>query len=216
MVRVGVTYRFEQKLEPYVHALRCASLDPAPICPPGETGLRELQGLLITGGTDLNPSLYGCSPHPEEEPPDDARDAMELRLLREALDSQLPVLCICRGMQLFNVAHGGALFQHLAETPVHRRRGITDAHLLNPCPGTRLAGIVGEAPFSVNSRHHQAVSRVGGGLVASAHSGDGIIEGLELPGQPFAIAVQWHPEDRVPSHLPDTLLFQAFARACGL
>lgn len=213
MKRIGITYRFEEKYPPYRDAVRAVGLEPVPIVPPGVQTLQGLDGLLIAGGTDLNPSLYHQASHPENEAPDDERDAMEIRLLQLALQSDLPVLCICRGLQLFNVALGGDLLQHLDQTPLHRQRGVTDAHPIDIVPGTKLAAIVGTRSFPVNSRHHQAAGRIAPGLIVSARSSDGIIEGLELPGPRFALAVQWHPEDRVPARTEDTALFQEFAVA---
>lgn len=215
MKRIGITYRFEEKYPPYRDAVRAVGLEPVPIVPPGIETLQGLDGLLIAGGTDLNPSLYHQGPHPACEPPDDERDAMEIRLLQLALQADLPALCICRGLQLFNVALGGDLLQHLDQTPLHRQRGVTDAHPIDIVPGTKLAAIVGPHSFHVNSRHHQAAGRVAPGLVVSARSADGIIEGLELPGPRFALAVQWHPEDRVPDRAEDTALFREFAVAAA-
>ncbi|MFN7936130.1 MAG: gamma-glutamyl-gamma-aminobutyrate hydrolase family protein [Bryobacteraceae bacterium] len=215
MQRIGITYRFEEKYPPYRDAVRAVGLEPVPILPPGIDSLQGLDGLLIAGGTDLNPSLYHQDSHPENEVPDDERDAMEIRLLQLALASNLPVLCICRGLQLFNVALGGDLLQHLDQTPLHRQRGVTDAHPVDIVPGTRLAAIVGPHSFPVNSRHHQAAGRVAPGLIVSARSTDGIIEGLELPSHRFAVAVQWHPEDRVPERAEDTALFREFAVAAA-
>lgn len=211
--RVGITYRFEEKLIPYAAAARAVGLDPVPLLPPGPASLAGLDGLIISGGDDIDPALYGQTPHPETEEPDAARDAMELRLLHLALEADLPVLCICRGMQLFNVALGGDLIQHLPATELHRQRGVTDVHAVETLASTRLAQIFTDPVFEVNSRHHQAVGKVAPGLVASLVSSDGLVEGLELPGKRFALGVQWHPEDRVPSHGPDTALFQAFARS---
>lgn len=215
MKRIGITYRFEEKYPPYRDAVLSVGLEPIPIVPPGIDSLHGLDGLLIAGGTDLNPSLYHQASHPENELPDDERDAMEIRLLQLALASDLPVLCICRGLQLINVALGGDLLQHLDQTPLHRQRGVTDAHPIEVVPGTMLASIVGPQSFPVNSRHHQAAGRVAPGLIVSARSADGIIEGLELPGHRFALAVQWHPEDRVPGRAEDTALFREFAVAAG-
>jgi putative glutamine amidotransferase len=213
--RIGITYRWEEKFVPYRDAVRAVGLEPVPILPPGVETLQGLDGLLISGGTDLSPALYHQSSHPENEAPDQERDAMEIRLLLLALQAQLPVLCICRGLQLFNVALGGDLIQHLDQTPLHRQRGVIDAHPVLPVPGTRLAAIVGPKAFPVNSRHHQAAGRIASGLTVSARSEDGVVEGLELPGPGFAVAVQWHPEDRVPQRVEDTALFREFAMAAG-
>ncbi len=211
--RVGITYRFDEKFGPYAEALRHAGLEPVPLQAPGPHSLDGLDGLLLSGGTDLDPELYGEDPHEEADEPDSDRDEMELWLLRDAVDADLPVLAICRGLQLFNVAFGGTLVQHLKTVDTHRQRGVMDAHPVKVTPGTRLAEIVGETEFAVNSRHHQAVARTAPGLVVSARAADKVVEGLELPGKRFAVAVQWHPEDRVAAREADTRLFQAFARA---
>lgn len=213
MKRVGITYRLEEKLAPYAKAIRAVGLEAAPLLPPGPVSLEGLDGLLISGGTDVNPALYGQKRHPESDEPDDERDRMELALAREALEAGLPLLCICRGMQLLNVALGGDLLQHLSHSERHRVPGVDDAHPVTPEPDTALARITGTVPYTVNSRHHQAVQRAGKDLVISARSPDGIVEALEIPGRRFVVAVQWHPEDRVPSHIPDTRLFEAFAQA---
>jgi gamma-glutamyl-gamma-aminobutyrate hydrolase PuuD len=216
MKRVAVTYRVEAKIRPYLDALHDAGADAVGVTPEQTLdSLGGLNGLLLAGGTDLAPDLYGQEPHPQAGPPDRERDALEIRLLGEALRRDLPVLAICRGMQLFNVCHpGGTLIQHLEG---HSVRGDDSSRPVHPVaiqPGTRLAQILGEAALEVNSRHHQAVDRVGGGLVVSAQSsGDRVVEALERPDRRFALAVQWHPEDqyrRFPIH---ARLFQAFADA---
>lgn len=215
MRRIGITYRIEEKYPPYRDAVLSVGLEPVPILPPGTDSLEGLDGLLLAGGTDLNPCLYGQTRHPESDDPDDERDSMEIRLLRQALAADLPVLSICRGLQLFNAALGGDLIQHLEQTPLHRQRGVAEAHPVQAVAGTRLASILGTQEFSVNSRHHQAAGRIAPGVIVSAWSADGIVEGLELPEQRFAVAVQWHPEDRVFSHAEDTALFRAFAVSVG-
>jgi len=204
-MRAGVTYRFEDEVMRYETALREVGIEPVRISPVGSRPLNSLDGLLLTGGTDVNPVRYGEQRHPKTEDPDDPLDELEMGLLRDALAAGLPILAICRGMQLFNVVHGGSLIQHL------EHHDSPDAlHNIQVVPNSRLAAIVGEGEHAVNSRHHQAVARVGGGLIVSAKSGDGVIEALERPGPAFAVAVQWHPEDRVLVSDADRKLFQAF------
>lgn len=210
MRRVGVTFGNRAKAKPYEDALRAVGVEPVLIEAGKEPPIETLDGLLVSGGTDLNPKLYGQAPRPESEAPDDARDAMEERMLAAALDRDLPVLAICRGMQLFNVAHGGALEQHVES---HRRKGVLDAHTIEVEPGTKLAAVTGGARTVVNSRHHQIVSRVGDGLIVSARSPEGYPEALERPDRRFAVAVQWHPEDLVERNADAKRLFQAFADA---
>lgn len=212
--RVGVTFRSEEKLGPYLAALRCVGLEPVPLAPPGPHRLEDVDALLLSGGTDLDPALYGQSRHPETDPePDRARDHMEMLLCRQALERNLPLLAICRGMQLLNVACGGDLIQHVSNAAMHRQKGVFEAHKVHIVAGTLLRDILGEASFSVNSRHHQAVGRLGEGLRAAAQAEDGTIEAIECPGRRFALAVQWHPEDRVPAHALDTRIFEAFRRS---
>ncbi|MFF4751324.1 gamma-glutamyl-gamma-aminobutyrate hydrolase family protein [Streptomyces sp. NPDC002514] len=152
----------------------------------------RLDGLVIAGGPDVEPVRYGAVPGPRTGPPARARDAWELALIEAALAADVPLLGICRGMQLLNVALGGTLVQHLdghAEVP-----GIFGRHPVKPVPGTRYAGIVPEE-CSVPTYHHQAVDRLGGGLVASAHAADGTVEAVEPAGPAgWVLGVQWHPE----------------------
>lgn len=170
---------------------------------PGDTGevLDRIDGLMLTGGNDLQASLYGDAPHAEVEAPDPVRDAWEFALVREAIARDMPFLGICRGMQVMNVAFGGTLTQHLPEslgTTDHRRTtGSFDGndHLVDLQDGSLVARAAGEVVHSVPSHHHQAVDRVGEGLVLSGvSSGDGVAEAIEMPGRRFAVGVQWHPE----------------------
>ena len=216
-LKAALTYRYPHKAEPYAEALRQAGIEPVLISPEDRRSLAGLQGLLLTGGPDLNPARYGGTPHPANETPDDDRDELETGLLAEALAGGLPVLAICRGMQLFNVAHGGTLIQHLDNCAVHRVTGndlALPVHEVLVEPGTRLAAILGEGAHAVNSRHHQAVERVGAGLCVTARSTpDGVIEALERSDCRFALAVQWHPEDQVRLDATQKKLFEAFAGA---
>jgi putative glutamine amidotransferase len=208
--RVGVTYRNPKKAEPYAQALRAAGIEPVLIGPGSEPPIDELDGLLLSGGTDLNPSLFGEEPNAANDEPDDARDAMEKQMLEAALERDMPVLAICRGMQLFNVAHGGTLQQDVAG---HRSPGVAEAHRIEVKTGTRLADAMGSGSQSVNSRHHQIVGKVGAGLRVSAVSEEGYPEALERDDKRFALAVQWHPEDLVESRAEAKRLFEAFAKA---
>jgi putative glutamine amidotransferase len=215
----GLTFSDPRKAEPYAEALRQAGVEPLLISPREPRRLAGLQGLVLSGGTDLNPARYGREPYPGNEPPDDERDELEAGLLAEALAADIPVLAICRGMQLFNVAHGGTLIQHLDNTAVHRVRDndpALPAHEILVEPDSRLARILGTGPHAVNSRHHQAVERIGAGLRVSARSApDGVIEALERNDRRFALAVQWHPEDQVRRDASQRKLFEAFADSLG-
>ncbi|WP_179272626.1 gamma-glutamyl-gamma-aminobutyrate hydrolase family protein [Streptomyces sp. XY006] len=151
----------------------------------------RLDGLVIAGGPDVEPVRYGAEREPRTGPPAPERDAWELALIDAALAAGVPLLGICRGMQLLNVALGGTLVQHLdghAEVV-----GVFGGHPVKPVPGTLYAGIVPEET-SVPTYHHQAVDRLGEGLVPSAYAADGTVEALELPTPGWVLGVQWHPE----------------------
>ncbi len=147
------------------------------------------------------------------EVPDKERDAAEAALIDEALARDVPVLAICRGMQILNVHLGGSLIQHLPTAARHVRRtpdrGLP-AHSVIIEPGTMLAGIAKKESWEVNSRHHQAVARLGKGLQDAE---DGTIEGIELPGRRYVLAVQWHPENQQPDDPEQRKLFASFAQA---
>lgn len=174
--------------------------------------LGSLDGLVLTGGYDLDPASYGQQPHPTTDEPRTGRDALEFALLRGALDRGLPVLGICRGAQVLNAAFGGALHQHLPEVIGHNGHrageGVFTKVPVRTVPGTRLAELLGEFA-EASCYHHQAIDKVGDGLVVSAWDADGVVEGLELPGDGFMVAVQWHPERT----LDDLRLFKAVADA---
>jgi putative glutamine amidotransferase len=152
----------------------------------------RLDALVIAGGPDVDPARYGAEREPRTGPPAVARDAWELALIGAALDAGMPVLGICRGMQLLNVALGGTLVQHLeghAEVV-----GVFGGHPVKPVPGSLYAGIVPEET-TVPTYHHQAVDRLGAGLVPSAYAADGTVEAVELPAERgWVLGVQWHPE----------------------
>jgi putative glutamine amidotransferase len=216
--RIAVTYADARKVEPYNEALRLVGLEPVPIRAEDSASLADVDGLLLTGGPDLDPHLYGQEPAPEAQKPDPERDRMEFRLLGEALERNLPVLAICRGLQLFNVYHGGSLVQHLPGDPHRTKERPADVskpvHEIRVTPDTQLAAIVGNGQHAVNSRHHQAVDRLGSHIQVSAKSTkDDIVEGLERRDKAFAVAVQWHPEDQVRSDEKQLNLFRAFAKA---
>ncbi len=188
----------------YIHQVQAAGGIAVVIPPqPGDPGdvLDRIDALMLTGGNDLQASLYGDEPHAEAEAPDPGRDAWEFGLVRQAIARDMPFLGICRGMQVMNVAFGGTLTQHLPEslgTTDHRRTtGSFDGndHLVDLQDGSLVARAAGEVVHSVPSHHHQAVGRVGEGLVLSGvSSGDGVAEAIEMPGRRFALGVQWHPE----------------------
>lgn len=161
--------------------------------------LRRVDGLILAGGGDVAPALYGGAPHPAIYAVDPARDAGELALARAALDAGLPVLGICRGAQIINVALGGTLVEHVPEANggalAHRAEPpAATYHTVTLAPGSRLAAALGAGRVQVASWHHQAIRTPGPGLCVTAQAEDGVAEGVELAGQPFFVAVQWHPE----------------------
>lgn len=183
--------------------------------------IASLDGVLLSGGPDVAPARYGAAPHPATDEGDLPRDELEFTLLRAALARDLPVLAICRGQQLLNVAFGGTLLQHI-EGDAHRWRDLGDGtsesrwHDVVIEPGSRLHALLGARRLSANSRHHQAVlpDGVGEGLVVTAQSDDGIVEGLEAPGYRWVLAVQWHPErEEVADRFRP--IFDAFVAAAG-
>lgn len=216
--KVAVTHEDRKKAEPYAAALRLAGLEPVLVSAEDARSLVGFDGLLLTGGRDVDPKLYGQERAWETDKPNPSRDRMELGLLGEALDRDLPVLGICRGLQLFNVYKGGTLVQHMKGDP-HRtvprpKDPSAPMHEVSVEPETKLASILGAGQHPVNSRHHQAVGKLAAGLRISAKSSkDGVVEAIELPEKEFAVAVQWHPEDQVRSDETQLKLFQAFAAA---
>ena len=175
------------------------------------------QGLLLTGGVDIDPKLYGEKRGPRTDRPHKERDEHEMGLLQQALDRDLPALCICRGHQLLNVSLGGALVQHV-ENPAHRwlDGGDSNWHEVTVLDGSHLAGVYGaNAVMRVNSRHHQGVTadRLAPGLQVVARARDGLVEGVESTSHRWAVGVQWHPERPEMRPAADAL-FLAFAAAC--
>ncbi|MCC6238056.1 MAG: gamma-glutamyl-gamma-aminobutyrate hydrolase family protein [Dehalococcoidia bacterium] len=185
------------------------------------TPLPAADGLILTGGIDIDPAVYGAARSERVAEVNRARDDFELALLRQALDGDVPVLGVCRGHQLMNVAYGGSLLQHIEEREPHRSRrgadGVIESgwHDVALAPGTRLGGILGGGPVRANSRHHQAVTaeRVAPGLLVAGTTSDGIVEALEDPTKRWVVSVQWHPE-RTEMGTASAPLFEAFVRAC--
>ncbi|MFE9423936.1 gamma-glutamyl-gamma-aminobutyrate hydrolase family protein [Kitasatospora sp. NPDC006697] len=202
----------------YVDAVTAAG-GTAVLLPPQPGGaparlLDRLDALVLGGGPDVDPARYGAEPHPRTGAPHRLRDAWEAALLTAALERELPLLAVCRGMQLLNAVRGGTLEQHLPdrvgegghqEAPaVYRRREVT------VLPGSRLGKVLGERA-AVLCYHHQAVDRIGTGLRVTARAEDGTVEALELPGAAFALGVQWHPE----ADPGDGRLFRALVEAAA-
>ena len=198
----GGEWELESALVPaaYVRAVQGAGGRPF-LIPPAEQAVDEtldaLDGLLFSGGSDLDPETYGQDPHPETKGVVPERDRAELALLEAALERDLPVLAVCRGSQVLNVARGGDLHQHLPELVGHddhkHTPGEFSDHDVELVAETRLQRLLGErAP--VKSHHHQGFNRLGEGLVEAAYAEDGTIEAVEDPSRRFALGVLWHPE----------------------
>ena len=208
----------------YVDAIRRAGGIPI-LLAPGEDDWRRwldvCDGFVLTGGGDVAPVHYGGDPdHPKQEPVRAERDATELALAEALLAGNLPALFVCRGIQIMNVAAGGSLHQHVADTldeDMHRIDGEGWAyHDSNVVPGTKTAKAVGAGPSRAASGHHQAIDRLGANLVVSARAADGVIEAVEAESDTWLVGVQWHPEvtadgDAVQQGLFDALVAEAAA-----
>ena len=164
-----------------------------------EANLDLLDALVVSGGPDIDPSLYGAEPHPATDGPGRERDQAELALLSGALARDMPVLAVCRGSQVLNVARGGDLVQHLPDVLGHERHKHTPGqfadHEVALDAESRLAGVLGGARAPVKSHHHQGYGRVGEALRPVAWAEDGTVEALEDPDKRFAVGVLWHPEE---------------------
>jgi putative glutamine amidotransferase len=190
----------------YVESVREAGGEPVELdwntLSPSEA-LDALDGLVLTGGPDVDPARYGEAAHPNVKPAEPARDAFELELAARAVERDLPTLAICRGMQVLNVAAGGTLMQDIPSAlPSAAPHAVNDpknaiAHPVKIAPGSRVAELLGLTQVDVNSRHHQAVNRPAPGLVVTATAPDGIVEAVEKPDARFCVAVEWHPENFV-------------------
>jgi len=197
----------------YLTALAGAGLDVIAL-DPHDAIPDDFDGLCLTGGGDIEPSRYGEPPAPETDDVDPARDALELRLLRSALDRDIPVLGICRGFQVINVANGGKLAQHVEGHT--RSLGALHSHEAAPIAGSLLASATSPRAHVVNSSHHQAVTDdlLAPGLVPTVHI-DGLVEALEDPAHRWVVAVQWHPERTTEVSAEATGIFRAFADAAS-
>ncbi|MGW4509388.1 gamma-glutamyl-gamma-aminobutyrate hydrolase family protein [Streptomyces sp. NPDC004436] len=199
----------------YHHLVQAAG-GAAVLLPPDDPGsaaevLSRVDGLVVAGGPDVDPVHYGAARDPRTGAPATVRDHWELALIAAALDAELPLLGICRGMQALNVALGGTLVQHIdghVDTP-----GTMSWHPVRPVPGTRYAALVPEEA-QVPTYHHQAVERLGSGLVVSAHATDGTVEAIELPDPGrWVLGVQWHPERDTDTRVMSSLIEAASVRS---
>jgi putative glutamine amidotransferase len=183
-----------------------------------------VDGLLLSGGGDIDPNYYGESRHEACGIPDLERDETELALIRWAIEEGKPLLAICRGIQVVNVALGGTLYQDLqAQAPEAERHDWSPgyprdyiAHSVSISPQTRLGRIVGADPLPVNSFHHQAIKHVAPELTVTARAPDQIIEAVEGKGHPFVVGVQWHPEGLAREDARAQRLFDALVKACRM
>lgn len=177
-----------------------------------EAALARIDALVVTGGSDVDPASYGAEAHPETDAPQPRRDAWETALLHAALGADRPILAICRGAQVLNVALGGTLHQHVPDVighPTHRTAlGTFTATDVTTEPGSRISAIVGDR-LPGQCHHHQSIDALGTGLVVSARDATGVIEAVELPQVGFCLGVQWHPEETS----TDRRLFQALVAA---
>jgi putative glutamine amidotransferase len=215
--RVLIPYRHSKKVRPYEEAARAGGMEPVPVLTAGPVSLEGYAGLLLMGGSDVNPKRYGEAAQAETEQPDDERDEIELELIHNAIEKDLPIFAICRGLQILNVYHGGTLIQHLSSAERHDPETdskVEPVHGVAIEPGSLLANIAGASSWQVNSRHHQAAGQIGAGLRVSARdTEDGTVEALERPDKRFVVAVQWHPEDQALADPEQLKLFRRFADA---
>jgi gamma-glutamyl-gamma-aminobutyrate hydrolase PuuD len=208
----------------YVDALRRAGaheavLFPSPLDPDEARQLiGRFDGLLLPGGADLDPSRYGAAPHPEVYGVNPEADDFELALVAAAIDAGVPVLAVCRGMQILNVASGGTLHQHIAGAEGLGDHGYPDVagsdNHVRLAPGSGVARAMGGADVVGRCHHHQAVDRLGAGLVPVGWSDDGLVEAVERDDA-WVLAVQWHPEETAAGDAAQQGLFDALCRAAS-
>jgi putative glutamine amidotransferase len=208
----------EAALVPYAYVRSVARAGGSPLLvPPGasvDETVAAVDGLIFSGGSDLDPSLYGADAHAETLGVVRERDDFELELMRAALEQDVPVLAICRGSQVLNVALGGGLEQHVPDrvgSEAHKETtGVFSEHGVEVIEGTRLASILDGDHGDVKSHHHQGYGELGRGLREAAHAPDGTIEALEDPSRAFTLGVLWHPEEG-----EDLALFEALVEAAS-
>ena len=228
--RIGVTLELDDQLiVPVERNLRepLIAEDAVVVALPRDTPvgdipdlLEDLDGIILTGGYDVDPAHYGEEAHPRTYGVSPVRDEFELALLAAARRARIPVLGICRGAQLLAVASGTTLDQHISDREdldPHGRPGVEDGaevHEVEVLPDTHLAQILGAGPVRASCHHHQAIAAIPDGLRLSAVSPDGIVEGIETTDDHWCVAVQWHPEDTAGEDPTQQGLFDAFVDAC--
>jgi putative glutamine amidotransferase len=229
---IGVVSNFDVEKEGYfcfanyIHTIEAAGALPVILPYVNERDVSQLldllSGLVLSGGGDFPTELYGAAPHPAVQRMIPERDAFEFALARSALTRPMPILGICRGMQILNVVAGGTIYPHtldaLPNVVDHRDGTPLDqtVHSVHIEPNTHLSRLCGEqaSSFRVNSLHHQAIDRLAPGFVVSARADDGVVEAIEAPDRPFVVGVQWHPEWMYDSEPACRLLIENFAKAC--
>jgi putative glutamine amidotransferase len=217
----------------YVRVLVASGAVPwlIPLLPDDEATLRatyeQLDAVFLTGGVDVDPATYGEARHELCDRSDPARDETEIRLIRWALAEGKPLLGVCRGIQVLNVACGGSLYQHLSAqlpqaikhdyfpSPGTRHTRDYLAHSIAVDTGSRLGALLGATQVQVNSMHHQGIKRLASGLRSCAYAPDGLIEGVEGRDGQYLLGVQWHPEELAEAHAPMQRLFTDFIEAAG-
>jgi putative glutamine amidotransferase len=172
--------------------------------------LDMIDGLILAGGSDIDPASYGARPHPETRGTRPERDRFELALGTRALERDMPVLGICRGMEMLNVIQGGTLNQHIPGLELHRHTpGAFTDHRVRLESGSLAERVVGAELTDVKSAHHQGLEELGEGVVASGQADDGLVEAIELPGRSFAVGVLWHPEEDEQSRVVGSFVDEA-------
>jgi len=175
--------------------------------------LDMVDGLILAGGSDIDPASYGARPHPETRGTRPERDRFEIALGTRALERDMPLLGICRGMEMINVIQGGTLTQHLPGLELHRHTpGVFTDHRVALEPGSLTERVVGAEHTAVKSAHHQGVEELGEGVLPTGHADDGVVEAIELPDRSFAVGVLWHPEEDEHSRVVGALVEEARSR----
>ncbi len=223
--RIGVTSASGSQPDDYLEVLEEAGAEAIVLANRPNmitSDLSSLDGILLSGGEDVDPAHYGAEPHPKTVLAEPERDLYEIGLAREAHRRNVPILAICRGLQVFNVALGGTLVQHIPDAisgsirhKVSRRLGTVEGHEVRISASSRLATILGTTCVQTTSRHHQSVADVAPSLICVARTDDGIIEALEGPAARFMIAVQWHPESMMNAGETSKRLFAAFVESAA-
>ncbi|MFW5985186.1 MAG: gamma-glutamyl-gamma-aminobutyrate hydrolase family protein [Halanaerobiaceae bacterium] len=222
-VTIGYSNQQETKLElhaNYLNVIKKAGGLPV-ILPPQiepevlEQLLDKIDGLLFSGGTDVDPYYFGEEPKKGLRRVDPGRDKFEMKLVNWALEKKVPVLALCRGIQVLNIALGGTIIQHLDGGLKHEQDAPYSypSHKVFLTENGYLQQVYGKTEIAVNSFHHQALQKTGSGLKVEASSSDGIVEAVSLPDHPFVVGVQWHPERMYKTEPLQLKLFQKFVRA---